>query len=307
MVYAKFGRTAIYQVQNMMKMITTDRGNIEADLIVAKETLNSLPNNHWFDTNLFAEKFGAEEMYDILLHKRDVSYSVHDLFRWLFMAAINFVEFDSHGRKMDLQFWHRSLDNIIHRYVSSRTYLWRLSFVEILLGKYVKQDFYASKSEDSVANLYVRSNILYLYGNPLGIKQAVYDKNNRYIAENQTYFSAWMTGVFLRHDMLRHATIDQGIDHAKFVLRANKFFFFVMKRLLRSKSGISIDSIIDEYSYKDGNNQSKSQVHHMLVDFYKSVECTEMFLLRGKRIGIFQRTAFHTLFQVHMNNIMNTL
>ena len=91
MVYGKYGRTAIYQMQHIMKIIRNGSSDINADVRMANKTLNSLPQDHWFDFKFISRQPVAVEIYDRILHKRDACFSISKLFRWLNTSGFYFV------------------------------------------------------------------------------------------------------------------------------------------------------------------------------------------------------------------------
>ena len=195
------------------------------------------------------------------------------------------------------------LHSIISKYDSSRSILLKYSVVEILSGSYYMQDMYASKVNDSVADFYNTSNNIYIHGNPSGLKQELYDYKNRYVVENQTYFSILVSRVFLKgtKNLIRHATHKNVRGYKRITCKYNKLFMFILERLLSSNRGISSKSILMEYKDIVGVHEEDTTILLMLEDFYQSVGDTDMFLLRNKNVGIFPKTAFDTYFLVHSN------
>ena len=78
MVYAVYGRTAVYDIQLLLKIINKDQDGIERELINANHTLNALPKSNWFVSNPLIKEAtsGNIGIYDLLLHKRDVAFSI---------------------------------------------------------------------------------------------------------------------------------------------------------------------------------------------------------------------------------------
>lgn len=96
-VYATYGRTAIYQMQDLLRRINSGSQGINERLDNAKEILKMLPPTNWFrrspDLHTDHQKFGDAGIYDLLLHSQDRAYTVPELFAW--------VE-DQHGMHMEL-------------------------------------------------------------------------------------------------------------------------------------------------------------------------------------------------------------
>ena len=90
MVYATAGRTGIYQMQALMRLVHQAAPapvNVEQRKIAqARDVLASLPASNWFKRgeDLYHDHhIGDAGVYDLLLHSQDRSYSVGELFDWL--------------------------------------------------------------------------------------------------------------------------------------------------------------------------------------------------------------------------------
>ena len=95
MVYAPFGRTGVYQMQSLLRMIGGD--DPPADRVdQAKSLLSHLPPTNWLRrNNLITDhmKAGDAGLYDLLLHSRDRAYTVPDLAQLVASADLRFVSF----------------------------------------------------------------------------------------------------------------------------------------------------------------------------------------------------------------------
>ena len=95
MVYAEIGRKAVYQIQHILSIVKwrNDVGILK-ELEVANHTVTSLPADHWFyaGTQLLDWKLGNIGIYDLLLHKRDVAFSVSSLGQWIVEGGLRFVD-----------------------------------------------------------------------------------------------------------------------------------------------------------------------------------------------------------------------
>ena len=101
MVYGKYGRTSVYQTQDLLKMINSNQNDIEMELENAIYTLDILPDNNWFILNSVVGDYngGKIEIYDLLLHKRDVSFSIKTLLEWITNSGLHFADFDYYKKR----------------------------------------------------------------------------------------------------------------------------------------------------------------------------------------------------------------
>jgi len=86
MVYGKTGRTGVYQVQALMRLVNGAEGDRQRKIANTRAVLASLPAKNWFKRGedlYFAHKAGDAGIYDLLLHSQDRACSVGELFDWL--------------------------------------------------------------------------------------------------------------------------------------------------------------------------------------------------------------------------------
>ncbi|MDB5847691.1 MAG: methyltransferase type 12, partial [Rhodoferax sp.] len=90
MVYATIGRTGVYQMQQLMRLVNGD--GLEKPIDVPRKIANtrdvlaSLPRSNWFargEDLQHDHKSGDAGLYDLLLHTQDRAYTVGELFDWI--------------------------------------------------------------------------------------------------------------------------------------------------------------------------------------------------------------------------------
>ncbi|HKW79701.1 MAG TPA: methyltransferase [Casimicrobiaceae bacterium] len=86
MVYAQFGRTGIYQMQALLRLINAGIDDPERKLDNVRQLLPRLPRSNWFARaqDLYREHVigGDAGMYDMLLHAQDRAYTVGEIYAW---------------------------------------------------------------------------------------------------------------------------------------------------------------------------------------------------------------------------------
>ena len=87
MVYAKYGRTGVYQMQEMLRLMNRFETTAEAKIENARRALRSLPETNWYKRGdqFFVEndQSSDSDIYDLLLHSTDQAYSVPELYELL--------------------------------------------------------------------------------------------------------------------------------------------------------------------------------------------------------------------------------
>ena len=310
MVYAIHGRTAVYQIQNLLKIINKDQHGIEGELINTNHTLNILPRNNWFvvtplHRDLGDHKVSYSGIYDLLLYARDQAFSILDLHQWIAKGGLYFVDYDTFKSRYQLNIQYTIYDDILYRKVADLDVIKQWSIMEIMRCDIVKHGIFASKAKNSVAILTDPSTKIYMYGNPYGFKEALSSKKNRRIFGNQTFVFVLMSQMYLNPTVIdsnimpyNRDTGIKGTDEVKFALELNKFNIFLLNRLVDSNRGITLKTIYSEYRKESNFNISNYDLYKLVKDFYTSVKDTGMFLLRKKHVTLFPKTAFMHLFNI---------
>jgi hypothetical protein len=86
MVYATTGRTGVYQMQELMRLVNGERGGCAAQDRQHARPAGQPAATNWFVRSEYLHhdhKAGDAGIYDLLLHSQDRSYSVGELFDWL--------------------------------------------------------------------------------------------------------------------------------------------------------------------------------------------------------------------------------
>jgi len=299
MVYAKYGRTGVYHIQHLMKLINANQHEIEMEIKHAKVTIDALPGQNWFIANplIIDHLMGNIGIYDLFLHKRDISFSIQTLFQWIQKGGLHFIDFDSIKKKFNLKIKYQLSDNILKRKTSIVGEIKKMCITELLHGRIIKHDFYASKIKHSVADLHDHSNLLYLYGNPYGFRKAIDDRNNIAILRNKTVFMARLSAVNLLptktdYDTLLYDEKYPLMDMILFSFTWNNFSHFLVNRLLDSNRGVSLKSLYREYRRTINIKVSDKELVSLTEDFYDSVKDTEMFLVKKHYVHPFPKTTF---------------
>ena len=95
MLYGKIGRTAIYQMQEVLRLLSGDVSDAEK-LDMCKRVLSQLPETNWFNhsKNWFYDyRNGDAAMYDLLLHSQDRAYSIPELYEYVGSAGLKIAAF----------------------------------------------------------------------------------------------------------------------------------------------------------------------------------------------------------------------
>jgi 2-polyprenyl-3-methyl-5-hydroxy-6-metoxy-1,4-benzoquinol methylase len=102
LLYGQVGRTGIYQMQSLMRLVNRGIDPIAERIRNAREVLNSLPRTNWYKrgTDIYSQEDGGGDagIYDTFLHSQDRAYTVEELYEWLHDRHGMHLEFTDVGR-----------------------------------------------------------------------------------------------------------------------------------------------------------------------------------------------------------------
>ena len=97
MVYGKYGRTAVYQMQELLKRANVGIDNWPDKIQNFKNIHKQLPDNNlftYYDENRLVQdhKDGDEGIVDLLLHNQDRAFSIPELYEWVDNSNLQIIE-----------------------------------------------------------------------------------------------------------------------------------------------------------------------------------------------------------------------
>ena len=155
MVYGTYGRTGVYQVQELMRLINSEQMDLQEQPENTKVILDSLPETNWF--KMTEKRFfpnpadrNDSEIVDTLLHSQDRAYTVPQIYEWLSNCGLNLVDF------VGGQIFYRP-----DFYINDPSILARIrqlplpkqqAISELIVGNIKKHTFYTSPNVNTVAD-----------------------------------------------------------------------------------------------------------------------------------------------------------
>jgi 2-polyprenyl-3-methyl-5-hydroxy-6-metoxy-1,4-benzoquinol methylase len=99
MVYGRYGRTAIYQLQELFRLLAPASLPAAERVRRARLVLSRLGAEHWASLARGAwegeiQEYGDAGLFDLFLHSTDRAYTVPELHQWLAGAGLRLVRFD---------------------------------------------------------------------------------------------------------------------------------------------------------------------------------------------------------------------
>ena len=308
MVYASYGRTAVYQMQKLLKVFNKEEQKISGELTNANYLLDIIPETNWFSKKGRANDNKLEDIgtYDMLLHKRDISFSIPSLYKWISMARLNFVEFADFTSRGSLDIKYSVYRDILYDSIIHMDKTMQTAIAEIVRGDIIKHTFFIAKGKHAEAALEDRFNDMYIFGIPHGFREALLNKNNRREIGNKTYFFAKMLGAFVYSRSVESNLIpfdpeigfkSQG-GTLSFGWVLNEFNKFLITRLLESNKGKSLSSLYSEYKQEVNPNVTNAKLFELTKEFYAAAKHTGLFLLRKRHVQLFPKTSSVCFFRI---------
>ncbi len=144
MVYATYGRTGVYMLQDALRQLAADAGYAER-VQLARRVVRGLPSGHPFGASAWEDVHwdGDAGIVDLLLHVRDRSYTVPQLYELLEESGLSLTRF------MDPLMYEPSThvaDPELADHFSSLDARTRATVAELLSGSIRKHELYATRS-----------------------------------------------------------------------------------------------------------------------------------------------------------------
>ena len=177
MVYATAGRTGVYQMQALMRMVNQGTGDSSDDtnrkIAHTRDLLASLPASNWFKRGeeLHQDhKIGDAGIYDLLLHSQDRSYCVGELFDWLHTDNGLHLEFSDVQRGRSPYLPHMVLGSkppAMSGALRKRPRRQQYEMAELMSGSIITHSLYATQSPRCTAPYGDAQYIPFFFHEPL--------------------------------------------------------------------------------------------------------------------------------------------
>jgi ubiquinone/menaquinone biosynthesis C-methylase UbiE len=167
LLYAVYGRQAIYLMQTLLREMIPQDISIPEKVAMARRIIAALPNYHAFKdpdkwTNeISANGYGDSGLYDLLLHSVDRCYDVNEVYALAATANLNVVNFlgpDSRYYNPD----NLVDDPAIKSLWSEKSIQEQQSIAEKLFSHQIKHQFYLSRKDSCTASINDEENVFIL-------------------------------------------------------------------------------------------------------------------------------------------------
>ncbi|MBX7168816.1 MAG: class I SAM-dependent methyltransferase [Pirellulales bacterium] len=155
MVYGRYGRTGIYQVQQLLRYLNADHPDADIKLDRTRQCLRSLPASNWHQRGkqlfLETEMSSDADLYDLFLHAVDRAYSVPELHDFLRTAGLHWIEFTPELRTRYEPAMVLGDPELIAA-AAQRPLVEQQAIAELAIGSIMRHEFFASPDADAAAS-----------------------------------------------------------------------------------------------------------------------------------------------------------
>lgn len=156
MLYGKIGRTSIYPMQELMRLVNYNTYDIEEKIRNTNLVLENLPlsNPHKRNGRWLANASDPVEIFDIFLHSRDCAFSVDELYELFESNGLYINGFNSDiASYIDSQIVSGNLPSRIRKQIEGLSPRELVGFLELHLGHFNKFEFYVGPNEEASIDL----------------------------------------------------------------------------------------------------------------------------------------------------------
>ncbi|MCF8057295.1 MAG: class I SAM-dependent methyltransferase [Desulfocapsa sp.] len=190
MVYGRNGRTPVYQMQELMRLVNEEEEDMQVKVENTKRLLADLPPSNFFKRSekewlSEVEQYGDIGIYDLFLHSHDHGFDVLELYDWVESCGFHLIEFI--GSKFESKIGYEPQTFIRHpallKTIAKLPRPKQQAIAELLSGLIQRHSFYCSRKTKTIARLDDPDDVpFFLNPVPLGIPEMIEKSPGRKIS-----------------------------------------------------------------------------------------------------------------------------
>ncbi len=162
MVYANTGRTGVYLIQELMRLLRQSDKNEENKVELTKTIVDRLPETNLFsmlkENNEDYEIYGDSGYYDMFLHSQDKAYRIDEILNLMERNGLHFVDFPEDKKLSYYPEFHMMNDEFLNS-LNDLSEFQKYAVAELLSCRIKTHGFYVSLNADTSINLNNVDNI----------------------------------------------------------------------------------------------------------------------------------------------------
>lgn len=187
MVYAQYGRTAVYQIQALMRIINQHESDMHAEIDNCRKVLDALPSDHWYKLSKSTHEVSDTEIYDLFLHSQDRSYTVSESYDFIESAGLKLAHLFSDSENGDNDLINPGLyikDTELLTSIRKLELRQQQAIAEIIHGRITQHTFYVA---NKVHPLPSPENLEYIPSLVMGWPKATYNSLSQLVSSSNDY------------------------------------------------------------------------------------------------------------------------
>ena len=311
MVYGTYGRTGVYQIQELMQIINKQQTPMKTELRHAKAILSKLSDGHWLNHFGRVDKIPNHDIYDLFLHKKDVSYTIPGVYEWVQKSGYNVVDFSNPENRISMSITHILSDKILYQKLTKiADSVKHYSIGELICGLIMKQDLYVTKSyRDSEAIVDLKESVVYAYGSPSGFPRVMNDTRNYRKHRNETFIFSKLARTHIDNELLKSQEAYGSLNEPPtesmgFSWPYTKFNNFVVESLTKKPSRAkSLKSLIYDFNDNSKFNLTMTEGITKFRILFSYLKQTSIFFVKHQSIPSFPLTCCRNKFTLFSSDI----
>ena len=292
MLYGRSGRAPIYQMQTLLKFIG-EQNDINRKLAKTKSVLNVIPKSSWprkqYDS---FDMLKDTDVYDLYLHSRDVCFSTLEVNNFVMNSGLYFA--DSVPIVKDAYYYAMFSHEITlpsRKPHTPRDSIQTKSIYEFVCSSVMKHEFYASKFLKAQADINDLDNVMYVRGNPIGLRKTIYNSETK-----EKFLNIWVSELNAASNTNANSRTfnsqklaKYGVGFKRVKIPINVIGYKMLCYLMRSEkimnNGLQIKVVYD-YVLKNSKNVNISidDVMSEFIPTYNVMKSLGVILLRATNV-----------------------
>jgi SAM-dependent methyltransferase len=275
MLYGKYGRTGVYQLQELLRRINLDATDLQAKLANTKIVLDSLPKTNWFkrseDIIGDHKEFGDAGIVDLLLHAQDLPFTVDELYDLVEGCGLHVIELIERGRsKYKVESYIR--DKQILDRVSALPRRQQQAIAELIAGDMIVHNFYVARRANTVASLDDLRNVpFYFLDPPRNVLELIEQSSGPSVKVASTLYAApveFVPGLYTR-DLFKYLDGEHSLK---------EIFEQIRRDHGKTEQQLSNDELLNEFRpiYQQFNDLGWMLLRHRSVGKFRSLAEMQM-------------------------------
>ena len=286
MMYGQYGRTSVYYMQDLMRLVNNYEKNLQVEVSNAKRIIDIIPNDATFlQHNGDQKTMGDVGIYDLFLQKRDISFTTESLYEFVRNCSYEFVSYSGPKERIHI--------NLQAHVITNSGFHNKHAIAELLIGNIKMHSFYVSKLKSSKALFSSPTMNIILNGLPAGLLDVINNlENYKNIGNKKFIFSNLEARYFEDGYAAKRGQIGSFYDYvAIFFWPFTDIGNFFLKLIAnKTSSKTTLNRSIKRYEEKYDSKYTYKYMKQSLESLCWYFELSGMLFLRAKSISPYPKT-----------------